>query len=315
MKEIIFFSIIIPLYNKAEYIVDTLNSALLQTYSNFEIIIINDGSSDNSLDLVKKINHPNITIINQENQGVSVARNNGIKKAKGNYIAFLDADDYWYPNHLSKILESIKKHPEEFVFCNNYEIYYYKNKFKKTSFTFNTKGKSIIKIDNYFESSLLNDVAWTSATCIKKKALTNNRLFDPRLTSGQDTDLWIRLALKYHFVFNITVTAKHNKYIENSLSKGNTFKSRYLFTLKYLEQETKSLSLKKYIDNNRFAIALQCKEKGEQNLYKELISAIDSKNLNYKQKIILASPLFVIFFFKKIKLFLLNYKINILLYK
>lgn len=315
MKENIFFSIIIPIYNKAEYVTDTLNSVLNQSYKNYEILIVNDGSTDESLNILKKFNDPNITIINQENQGVSVARNNGIKNAKGDYIAFMDADDYWYPNHLSSIMESIKKHPKESVFCNNYEIYFSKYKFKQTSFNFNNREKSILKIENYFESSLINTIAWTSATCVKKNVLNGNMLFDPRLTSGQDTDLWIRLALKYYFIFNNTVTAKHNKYIEKSLSKSNTIKSRYLLTLKYLERESTNKSLKKYLDNNRFAIALQCKEKREYKLFKKLVSIIDPKNLNYKQKFILASPRLIILFLKKIKSFLMKNKINILLYK
>ena len=89
------FSIIIPLYNKEKYIVNTIKSVLNQSFSKFEVIVVDDGSSDNGVNAVKKIDDSRIKIITQKNQGVSAARNNGIKNAKYEYIAFLDADDLW----------------------------------------------------------------------------------------------------------------------------------------------------------------------------------------------------------------------------
>ncbi|QYS89019.1 glycosyltransferase family 2 protein [Flavobacterium davisii] len=89
------FSVIIPLYNKENYIYNTLTSVIDQSYSNFEIIIVNDGSTDKSLEIIQNINDSRIRIFNQQNKGVSSARNLGIKNAKGTLIAFLDADDLW----------------------------------------------------------------------------------------------------------------------------------------------------------------------------------------------------------------------------
>ena len=284
----IFISVIIPLYNKAEYIIDTLNSVKNQSYKNFEIIIINDGSTDNSLELVSTYEGSKITIINQVNQGVSVARNNGIEAAKGEFIAFLDADDYWYTNHLELLNQSIKEFPNEVVFCSNYEIYITKKNIKKTAFSFNyNSNDNIILLTNYFKSSLLNSIAWTSAVCIKKSILDNSMLFDQRLICVQDTDLWIRLGLKYSFVFNITVTAKHYKFIENSLSKIDTINSKYIFSKKYIEEEKNNPYLKKYMDNNRYAIAMDAKERGLKGIYLKLREDINNKNLNFKQLILL----------------------------
>src|SRR5262245_2597869 len=95
-----FFSVIIPLYNKENYIRNTLKCVLEQSFTDFEIIIVNDGSTDNGLKVVKEFTDSRIVIEEQTNKGVSAARNLGIEKAAGTMIALLDADDYWFPNHL-----------------------------------------------------------------------------------------------------------------------------------------------------------------------------------------------------------------------
>ena len=97
------FSIIIPLYNKEKDIKKTLKSVLNQSFEDFEIIIINDGSTDNSEEIVKSIIDKRIFLYTKNNEGVSIARNYGVEKATSGFIAFLDADDYWHPNHLENL--------------------------------------------------------------------------------------------------------------------------------------------------------------------------------------------------------------------
>lgn len=106
------YSVVIPLYNKAHTIVRTINSVLSQVYTNFEIIIIDDGSTDDSIDLINKnFNDYRIKIFSQRNLGVSAARNMGIRLSQGDYIAFLDADDEWMPYYLKIITDSISSNP------------------------------------------------------------------------------------------------------------------------------------------------------------------------------------------------------------
>lgn len=101
-------SVVIPLYNKAHTIVHTLQTVINQTYRQFEVLIVNDGSTDNSVKIIKdSFNDSRIIIINQENGGVSVARNTGIKAARGELIAFLDADDEWLPDYLEEAVKAI----------------------------------------------------------------------------------------------------------------------------------------------------------------------------------------------------------------
>jgi glycosyltransferase involved in cell wall biosynthesis len=113
------FSIIIPLYNKAHTIKGTLSTVFNQTYTHFEIIIVNDGSTDNGVEVISEFTDDvRIKIINQENQGVSAARNTGFDNANYNYIAFLDGDDEWLPDYLLKIKEAIDMFPASEMFCS-----------------------------------------------------------------------------------------------------------------------------------------------------------------------------------------------------
>lgn len=305
-----FFSIIIPLYNKENYIESTLKSVLNQSYENFEIIVVNDGSTDNSLQFVKNFENKKIKIVNQQNKGVSTARNNGIKSAKGNYIALLDADDYWYPNHLQSFVDSILKFKNESIFCNNYEIETVKNNIKPASFYFQQNIDNIFVIKNYFKASLQSSIAWTSSMCIKKEVFKSNFWFDEQIKSSQDTDLWIRLGLNYNFVFNKNISARHLKFIENSLSKSKNLESRLQTLEKYTKEEENHFYLKKFMDNNRFSIAVEAKLLNENEIFRNIINNIDFNNLNKKQKLILKLPKEIVILLKNIKLLLAKVKIN-----
>ncbi|PIG91387.1 glycosyltransferase family 2 protein [Gloeocapsopsis sp. IPPAS B-1203] len=105
-------SVIIPVYNVERYIADTINTVLQQTYTNFEILIVDDGSPDKSIDICQKFADPRIRIIRQENRGVAAARNTGIRYSQGDYLAFLDADDLWLPNKLEKHIEHLESSPD-----------------------------------------------------------------------------------------------------------------------------------------------------------------------------------------------------------
>lgn len=116
-------SVVIPLYNKAHTIVNTLNTVVRQTYRDFEVIIVNDGSTDDGVAVIEKhFNDSRIRIVNQENAGVSVARNTGIKAAKGEWIAFLDADDEWMPVYLQTVMDTVNTYPDvDLLLSGRYE--------------------------------------------------------------------------------------------------------------------------------------------------------------------------------------------------
>lgn len=164
-----YFSIIIPLYNKEDFIADTIKSVLNQTFTDFEIIVVNDGSTDNSLKELQSIKDHRIITIQQKNQGVSIARNNGIKNAKGDYITLLDADDEWKPNHLELFYKTIKQFPPNgALFCNAYDIKSSDNYIIKATYNIEQVDHPHI-IKDYFKASLIDAIGWTSAICFNKK--------------------------------------------------------------------------------------------------------------------------------------------------
>ena len=115
-------SVIIPLYNKVDHIEDTLRSVLAQTYKDYEIVVVDDGSIDGSTELVENLGIDNLRLIRQNNAGVSAARNSGIEEARGEFVALLDADDLWKPDYLAVQFEMTQKYPDCDVFATDYEF-------------------------------------------------------------------------------------------------------------------------------------------------------------------------------------------------
>lgn len=244
------FSIVIPLYNKEPYVEKTLRSVLVQTFSDYEIIVVNDGSKDDSLEVAKRVLEgvKNVTIINQENVGVSTARNNGIAVAKGEYICILDADDWWEPTFLEEMNKLIQEHPEAGLYCTNY--YYVHN------------GKSTVKLDiptGYFnyckEYARTLCMIATSSCCCNKAILVEMNGFKPYLKLGEDFDLWIRIALKYRTaILNKSLVYFNNDVPVNLRATHHLHKpeNHMLWNLGYLEEEEKTNpDYKQLIDNLR----------------------------------------------------------------
>jgi len=308
-----FISIVIPLYNKVLSIEKTIDCALNQTFSDFEIIIVNDGSTDGSAAIVEDIKDSRIKIYSTNNQGVSAARNYGIAKAQADYIAFLDADDIWLPNHLENLNTLLQKFPNCGLYCSAYEKQY---KSIKTPAVFNnipnTNNWTGI-VNNYFESSINNAIAWTSAAMVPKSILKALNGFDESITlgAGEDTDLWIRIALQYPVAFCNSVTAIHNLQSENRISNSKT-DSRQFIDLDVYEPLTKdNPSLKTYLDVNRFAIGMQYKLSGNTKMAEEYFSKTESNSLNKKQQFLMSQSATTARLIKRFQTFLRKLRINL----
>ena len=118
-----FFSVVVPLYNKEQHIARCIKSIMDQTFPDFELIVVNDGSTDGSMDIVAGFEDERLQCIHTENQGVSAARNRGIAEATSKYIALLDADDYWLPQHLESCHEIINAWPQQVdIYCSGYQV-------------------------------------------------------------------------------------------------------------------------------------------------------------------------------------------------
>ncbi|WP_276499736.1 glycosyltransferase family 2 protein [Pontibacter litorisediminis] len=198
------FSVIIPLYNKEVTIAVTLNSVLNQTFKDFEVIIINDGSTDDSLYVVNSFNDPRLYVSSQENAGVSQARNNAVLKARYDYLAFLDADDYWAPNYLEEIAKLIKSYPQNHVFTTAYQVIT-----RNRSFSQCERLQEGL-IEDFFKTRATNHIMRTSATVVHKIALDAVGGFPPGMYGGEDDYTWAKIAIKYKIVFSPKVLATYD---------------------------------------------------------------------------------------------------------
>lgn len=299
-----FFTVVIPLYNKRNYIKNTIQSVLNQTFKDFEILIVNDGSTDGSEEVVKTFKNSRIRLISQENKGVSEARNKGISEAKGEYIALLDADDYWYPHHLNSLKQLIELFPEAGLYGDRYEIILQNKTARLSSLSEYIQIEPVL-IKDYFAESLADPILWTSATAFKKDMFYEIGEFDSNLRTAQDLDFFLRAALKFPVAFHPKVGMRYFKDSENNLAKSKFNTDRVYFVTKFKEEEKENPSLKHYLDVNRYAIALRCKLDGSP-LWKKLVPEIDHKHLNQKQKLLLKLPTSLLRIFKNTHSFLIS---------
>jgi len=198
-------SVVIPLYNKHDSIERSLQSVLKQTVLPYEILVINDGSTDGSEKIVEALIHPLIRLIHQHNCGVSVARNTGIHEAKGDWIAFLDADDEWKPEFLENIQMLANEYPQCKVLASNYEMQdSYGNRIstilRKIPFK---SGLGILS--NYFDvASCSHPPICSSSILVNKEAIKRIDGFPTGIISGEDLLTWARLAVRYEIAYTLS---------------------------------------------------------------------------------------------------------------
>ena len=198
------FSVIIPLYNKASYFSATVQSVLNQTFTDFELVIINDGSTDNSLEIAQSFDDKRIRIFTKLNGGVSAARNYGIERADREFIAFLDADDHWESNYLEELSKLIKVYPDCGMYASAHTIIY--DNHKKPQCTHLKEG--IVR--DYFKEMISSSVTWTSATVINKKVYDKLGGFPVGMVAGQDSYMWAKIAKEYKVAFTPKLLASYN---------------------------------------------------------------------------------------------------------
>ena len=170
-----------------------------QTFKDYEIIVVDDGSTDDSLGIAKDVleeSKLNYQLIPQENAGVSTARNNGVAVSHGDYLCFLDADDWWAPTFLERMDWLIKEYPEARIYGTNY--YYVKNGHQRVCVT--TAETGYINYCKVYAEKLQMPL-WTGATCMPRDVFAEMGGFNPRLKLGEDFCLWIKVALKYKVAF------------------------------------------------------------------------------------------------------------------
>ncbi len=181
-------SVIVPTYNTIAYLPDAIESILQQTFEDFEILLVNDGSTDSTAEWAKKITDPRVRYIEQNNQGLSAARNTGLDLAQGRYVAFLDADDVWEPTKLDKQVALLETNPD--IGMVHSWVWFMDGEGRSTGRIWKTQAEGMAL------AHLLqrNDVAVLSAL-VRRECFTRIGGFDIALRSLEDWDLWLRLAV------------------------------------------------------------------------------------------------------------------------
>ena len=223
-------TVVIPLYNKSPYIRRSVNSVIAQTYRHFELIVVDDGSTDKSGQIVESINDARIRLITQKNAGEGAARNTGIKAAKNDLIAFLDADDRYNPDFLAVILNLVEKYGATGVYGTSYEIV------EKTGQRISWRVPSLrragaedVLIQNYFQEALLGPrVVCSSAVAIYRKIFDEVGFFPEGVQLGGDLDMWMRIGARYPIAVSSYIGAVYHRDAANRADTGRPTGNEFL---------------------------------------------------------------------------------------
>ena len=252
------YSVIIPLYNKAPYVAKAIDSVFAQTFTDFELIVVDDGSKDDSAQIAEQAieGHANCRLIRQKNAGVSMARNNGVAASQGDYLCFLDADDWWAPTFLEEMSQLIEAYPEAGIYGTSYTI---------VNETKHKTRVSPIGVEPDFEQGYINYCQvyaktlamplWTGAVCIPRGIFDEMGGFPKGIKLGEDFLLWIRIALKYKVAFLNKPLAYYNQDVEvANRGVGHLYKpeEHMLWNLTDLDSlEQSNADYKQLVDNLR----------------------------------------------------------------
>ncbi|XMO87152.1 glycosyltransferase family A protein [Algibacter sp. AS12] len=291
-----FFSVIIPLYNKENYIADTLNSVLTQTFQDFEIIIINDGSTDNSLNIVEQIKDRRIKIFSNKNRGLSYTRNYGIHRAKSDFVAFLDADDLWMEDYLETAHKLILSFKDYNAFVTNYKIL--------TPKSIINLGRSELSL-NYVKPisnyrGMLNSKISPSSVVLNKNVFKDVGYFEENVNYGEDEDFYIRLLKQYNFLTYESPKIYYRILFENQMTSPNVnFKKIIPDFGKYLTVENHE-DLKPYLDFIYFKLVVLFKMERNYERVKYYKKKIEVSNLSFTRKVKYYLPIPVFYYLKSI---------------
>lgn len=314
-----YFTVIIPLYNKENHIKNTLKSVINQSFQDFEIIIIEDCSTDNSKKNAKEVKSEKIKILQHEkNKGLSASRNTGIKNSNSIYIAFLDADDIWHKDYLKKIHDLTITFPNNHLYATNYtEVYSSTVSVKPASILGDNKFEGLI--DDFFETNLYQNIYCPSSLCVKKEVFDNLIYYNENINYGEDVDFNIRANTQYKLAYSNCILVDNIMYSENKIT-NSSLKNKVITDFDSYEPLAKqNKSLKKYLDLNRYMMASNYKKQNDIENWRKIKNGIDKNSaisgLNLKQRIILNLPPYLLRWITKLKFKLLQKGIRISSFK
>ena len=252
------FSIIVPLFNKAPYVAKAVQSVLDQTFSDYELVIVDDGSTDASVEIAAKVieGHAQCRLVTQKNAGVSMARNNGVAASQGDFLCFLDADDWWEPRFLEEMNQLVSEFPEAGIYGTSYTIVNETKQKTRVASIGVDKGfvKGYVDYCQTYARTMYMPL-WTGAVCIPRLVFEEMRGFPQGVKLGEDFLLWIHIALRYNVVFLNKPLAFYNQDVEASnrgVGRLHKPEEHMLWNLTDLEPiEKTNPNYKQLVDNLR----------------------------------------------------------------
>lgn len=304
-----FFTVIIPLYNKEKYIENAIKSIINQTFTDFELLIINDCSTDKSVEIASKFLSEKVHLIHHEkNSGLAATRNTGIKKATSNYVTFLDADDLWKPHFLEKIFHLIQNFPEARIFGTNYEEIWNKT-IKKPHNGSENLPTDFAGYVNFFKINLKQGLYNHGSVCLHKEVYEKVGFYNENIQLSQDLDFNIRANYHFKLAYDNSVQMSYFMQTDNQLTRSS-LQNKTIPDYDNYEDWTKNNSdLKKYLDFERYVLGKRLKKNNDLR-WKKMIANIDSNNLNWKQNLLLKLPSSILNLIDKVKLILLKFGIK-----
>jgi glycosyltransferase involved in cell wall biosynthesis len=208
-----FFSVILPTYNRANMIGRAIESVIAQTYTNWELLVVDDGSTDNTKQVVEAYNDSRIRYIYQQNAERSAARNNGIDNAKGEYVCFIDSDDYFLLNHLQEFINNLGDNP-------GVDMLFGLNVIDRNGVLTNEDDRKAVADYNSIEEYFVMNPVRVAAVCVKRQVLLKNK-FDLKIRIGEDTELWVRIAAKHKIIPIRAFTQVYLMHDDQTVSNAN----------------------------------------------------------------------------------------------
>ena len=283
MQKPIYFSIIVPTYNRADLIVNTLKSLQNQEYKNYEIIVVDDGSNDNTTEVVKNIADERITYVKKTNGERAAARNFGAAIAKGDYVNFFDSDDIALPHHLSESVKIINQ--------NNFPEWVY------VAYALADSKRNIIQAQNKFVGKTINNqmvrgnVLGCNSVFVRRDIFLLHKFNEDRvLSASEDYELWCRLTARYPLYYSNLISSliiQHDQRSVNTIT-GAQLINRISALKKYLKQDKEVV---KYFGKNFSKIEMHLF--GYISLHLSEYRAFKTRSLFYLSKSIAMNPVFI----------------------
>jgi glycosyltransferase involved in cell wall biosynthesis len=303
-------SVVIPLYNKARHIARAINSVLAQTIGDFELIVVDDGSTDGGADIVRRFADSRIRLMVQDNGGVSVARNRGIQEARAELVAFLDADDEWMGHFLETVISMRKRLPEAGIYAT---AWYYSDheRISYPDFKYCVTRPEGGLLENYFFSAL-GLAVWSSAIMIPKTIFTDVGYFPEGMRRGEDIHMWVRIAMRFRVAWSPVACSIYHLSADNRachICPATRDVGEASVIEEFIKSAQKSIvsidNIKEYLIHRRLMLAISFRFAGKRKWAFDLLQKTqETKRFKGKRWVLLFmlyTPLFVLKSIKALK--------------